>query len=247
MADRISVLINADCQEYLRSQNLLEMIKGRKVCIITDPPFNMGYHYNSYKDDLDEEEYISAIADVLTSVTYSFVIIHYPEMIYKIAYEVGMFPDKVVSWIYNSNTAKQHRDIAFFNISTDFTKVRQPYKNPNDKRIQNRIKQGAEGGRLYDWWYVDQIKNVSKVDIDHPCVMPLQVMKNIIGIISDDYLIIDPFMGSGTTGAACKLLERDFIGIEIDEKYFKIAEKRIRREMYEQIDLYEEMGADYIG
>lgn len=40
-------------------------------------------------------------------------------------------------------------------------------------------------------------------------------------------LVIDPFMGAGSTGVACKELNRDFIGIEIDEKYFKIAKKRI--------------------
>ena len=57
--------------------------------------------------------------------------------------------------------------------------------------------------------------------------MPLEVMKNIIGILPEDYTILDPFMGSGTTGVACKLLGRDFIGIELDKKYFKIAEQRI--------------------
>ena len=39
--------------------------------------------------------------------------------------------------------------------------------------------------------------------------------------------ILDPFMGSGTTGVACRLLNRDFIGYEIEGKYFEIAEKRI--------------------
>ena len=39
--------------------------------------------------------------------------------------------------------------------------------------------------------------------------------------------VLDPFMGSGTTGVACRLLNRDFIGYEIEGKYFEIAEKRI--------------------
>ena len=43
--------------------------------------------------------------------------------------------------------------------------------------------------------------------------------------------ILDPFMGSGTTGVACKELGRNFIGIEISEKYFKIAERRINNTM----------------
>lgn len=57
--------------------------------------------------------------------------------------------------------------------------------------------------------------------------MPLEVMKNIIGILPKDAIIIDPFMGSGTTGVACKELGRDFIGIEIDKEYFDIASERI--------------------
>ena len=44
----------------------------------------------------------------------------------------------------------------------------------------------------------------------------------------DDF-ILDPFMGSGTTGVACIQTGRRFIGIEIDEKYYQIAEKRIRQ------------------
>ena len=83
------------------------------------------------------------------------------------------------------------------------------------------------GGRLYDWWNINQIKNVSKANIDHPCVMPLQVMKNIVGILPQDMVILDPFMGTGTTGIACKELGRDFIGIEIDKKYFDIAKERM--------------------
>lgn len=40
-------------------------------------------------------------------------------------------------------------------------------------------------------------------------------------------LVLDPFMGAGSTGVACKNLGRNFIGMEIDEKYFKIAKERI--------------------
>ena len=56
-------------------------------------------------------------------------------------------------------------------------------------------------------------------------------MDNIIGIIPNDYIIIDPFMGSGTTGLSCLRHKRKFIGIEIDEKYFKIAKDRITSKM----------------
>lgn len=158
---------------------------------------------------------------------FSSVVIHYPEYLYKLAILMNKVPTRVVSWVYNSNTAKQHRDIAFFDIKPDFNRVKQPYKNINDKRIQKRIAEGKIGAKLYDWWNINQIKNVSKEKTEHPCQMPIEVMKNVIGIIPDNYIIIDPFMGSGTTGVACKMLNRDFIGIELDSKYFEIAKNRI--------------------
>ena len=54
---------------------------------------------------------------------------------------------------------------------------------------------------------------------------------------SPDDTILDPFMGSGTTGVACAKLGRRFIGIEIEPKYFDIACKRIE-DAYKQPDLF---------
>jgi len=66
----------------------------------------------------------------------------------------------------------------------------------------------------------------------HPTQKPLSVMRWILEKYSENnQTILDPFMGSGTTGVACKELGRNFIGIEISEKYFKIAERRINNTM----------------
>jgi site-specific DNA-methyltransferase (adenine-specific) len=215
-------------QELILGDALEELpkikVKEKKFVIITDPPFNVGYHYNTYKDNMGSEEYYEMLASVFQYAP--FVVIHYPEEIYKIAFQVGEFPDKVVSWVYNSNTAKQHRDIAFFGIKPDFKQYGQPYKNPTDKRIMQRIADGKTA-RLYDWWEINQVKNVSKDKTAHPCQMPLEVMKRIVGILPPDYTIVDPFMGSGTTGLACKELNRNFIGIEMDAEYYAIAQQRI--------------------
>lgn len=213
------LLINDDFK------NVIENIKKEKIIIVTDPPFNIGYKYNSYKDKMNEDDYYNMLNKLFNGVP--FVVIHYPEQIYKLSLKMNLAPKKVVSWVYNSNTQKQHRDIAFFDIKPDFNKVKQPYKNLNDKRIQKRIAEGKTGAKLYDWWFANQVKNVSKEKTNHPCQMPLEIMKKIIGILPDDYIIVDPFMGSGTTGIACKELNRKFIGIEIDENYFNIAKERI--------------------
>lgn len=132
-----------------------------------------------------------------------------------------------MSWCYNSNLPRQHRDIAFYNVKPDFRKVRQPYKNPTDKRIRELVASGSKGSPLYDWWQIQQVKNVSKDKQRHPCQMPLEVMERIVGILPDDAVILDPFMGSGTTGVACRELGREFIGIELDADYFDIARRRI--------------------
>jgi DNA modification methylase len=214
---------NADALEFLQSGEL----DGKKFIIVTDPPYNMGYHYNSYDDNLPEDEYFEFLDSVLFSRQNPFVVIHYPESLYKISFQCGVFPERVVSWVYNSNTPRQHRDIAFFGVKPDFTKVKQPYKNLNDKRIQERIARGIEGGKLYDWWEVSQVKNVSADKYDHPCQIPLEIMERVIGVLPKDYIIVDPFMGTGTTGVACKNLGYDFIGVEIDEKYYDIANDRL--------------------
>ena len=63
----------------------------------------------------------------------------------------------------------------------------------------------------------------------HPTVKPLKLMSYLITIGSrPGDIILDPFMGSGTTGVAAKILNRDFIGFEIERKYFEIAEERIK-------------------
>lgn len=217
-------LRKGDCDKII--YDIVYEYDKNKIILVTDPPFNIKYKYNSYKDNLEEDVYYELLEKILNKVDKS-VIIHYPENLYKLAFKMGKFPEKVVSWVYNSHCPRQHRDIAFFDIKPDFTKVRQPYKNLNDKRIKKRIAEGKTGAKLYDWWNINQVKNVSKEKTEHPCQMPLQVMKNIIGILPSDYIILDPFMGSGTTGVACKELNRDFIGIELDEKYFEIAKNRI--------------------
>lgn len=60
----------------------------------------------------------------------------------------------------------------------------------------------------------------------HPYEKPLALMEYLVGRTNGN-LILDPFMGSGTTGLACKNLVKDFIGIELNKEYFDMAEKRI--------------------
>ena len=216
-------LYNDDCLTVL-DELTRSKFDFSKCIFVSDPPFNINYHYNEYDDNKNEGDYFTWLKAIFGE--YKQVIIHYPEQLYRHSYNIGHFPEKVISWVYNANTPRQHRDIAFFNIKPDLSKIEQPYKNANDKRIKKRIAEGKMA-RLYDWWNINQVKNVSSEKVCHPCQMPIKVMSNIIGILPQDYTIIDPFMGTGTTGIACKIHSRDFIGIEMNLNYYNIAKDRI--------------------
>ena len=80
-------------------------------------------------------------------------------------------------------------------------------------------------------------------EIDHPAVFPVELPHHIVrSFTTPPHTILDPFMGSGTTGVACVKLGRKFIGIELDEGYFDIACKRID-DAYRQPDMFVERPA----
>ena len=203
---------HGDCRDYLPQI----VSEAANPIIVTDPPFNVGYHYDEYADNMDEDKYYEMLADIFHLCP--FVVIHYPEAIYRISFQTGEFPKRVVSWVYNSNTPRQHRDIAYFGIDPNFDGLGE-YKNPTDKRIAKRIAEGKKA-KGYDWLYCDQVKNVSKDANAHPCQMPLAVMLYIVGSLPQDATIIDPFAGGGATLLAAKRLHRNYAGCEMSEKYY---------------------------
>jgi DNA modification methylase len=73
------------------------------------------------------------------------------------------------------------------------------------------------------------LNQADKRKYGHPTIKPLPLIESIVRNSSrEGQLILDPFMGSGTTGVACKLTGRNFIGIELNKEYFKIAKQRIK-------------------
>jgi len=66
-----------------------------------------------------------------------------------------------------------------------------------------------------------------RVERHHPTQKPVELIRWCVSLVPDAETILDPFMGSGTTGVACANLGRKFIGIEIEPKYFEIACERI--------------------
>ena len=194
--------------------------------IITDPPFNIGFHYETYKDNLPKKEWLDMLSEVCKPPC---VLILYPEMMFEFSNKIGVFPDKCVSWVFPSNLPRQHRMIAWFGVKPDFTKVQQPYKNRNISKIKKRIAEGKEA-KLYDWWEINMVKNTAHAKTDHPCQMPFEVMSRIVGITPCDR-VIEPFAGSGTTLVAAKEWNIDAVGVEMNPNYCNIINDRLKQEL----------------
>lgn len=113
-------------------------------------------------------------------------------------------------------------------------------RNTNRRYVQDMefavwgVKKGAKWvfNKLENQKYMRGLYTTATVSgkerTEHPTQKSLDLMKKIVAVHTNTGdIIIDPFMGSGTTGIACKELNRRFIGIEKDKKYFKIAQKRL--------------------
>lgn len=94
----------------------------------------------------------------------------------------------------------------------------------------------------------DGVKRDSEIGerVEHATQKPVKLMQACISHLPDTaQTILDPFMGSGTTGVACAKMGRRFIGIELDEGYFDIACRRIE-DAYRQPDLFIEPPAKQV-
>lgn len=202
-------------------------VKYPEGTTISDVPYNQDYGYATYKDKLKVDDYLA----LLNAIPEPRVIIHYPEATANLLTKVWGWCDRIVSWVYNANTPRQTRSISWWGCHPDLSLYGQPYKNPNDKRIKERMDRG-EMARLYDWWEIQQVKNTSSEKVRgrviHPCQTPEEVVRRIIATtVPKGTTVIDPFMGSGTTGSVAIEMGYNFIGFEIDEEYFNNAVERI--------------------
>ena len=77
-------------------------------------------------------------------------------------------------------------------------------------------------------WYATPLNQSDKKKYRHPTVKPLSILENLVVNSSQEgEVVLDCFIGSGSTGVACLNTNRDFIGIELDEGYFEIAQNRL--------------------
>ncbi len=207
---------------------------------VLDPPYNVGYGYNTFKDNKPQEQYIQEQVQILNNALTklkdggSIFYLNYPEN----AADVwgAMKPEnkfKIVSWIYNVHSTgsplrKAHRSWLWLSKGQPFYNQEAfagEYKNPKDKRVMERIALGFKPTG-YDWWEHQQVKNVSKEKRDHPCQLPeVMVEKIILGTTNPGDLVCDVYSGSGTTAISAIRNGRRFDGCDMDPKYVEESNK----------------------
>jgi DNA modification methylase len=215
-----------------------------------DPDYNVGVKYGdkSYTKTFDEyiEWYIELAKESLRVLkdTGNMFLINYPKQnaylrvnyLDKVCYEVSDYV-----WVYNTNvghTPKRfttaHRSILHCRKSKDnkFYKdnVSVSYKNPTDKRILGNIANGSKGRMPYDWLYFDLVKNVSREKTFHSCQIPQKLSEMLIkSCTMPGDIVLVLFGGSGSEIEICKILKRQYISAEIDEKYYKMILDRLSK------------------
>jgi len=195
--------------------------------IITDPPYNIGYKYNGeFKDRQTAEEYQSLFKPMKGERV---VLIHYAESIIQDIVPVLGNPKRCVSWTYPSNTgSRQWRMIAWWNCEPDWSKIRIPYKNPNDKRVKELMKR-TEGRKCPDHWEVNLVKNVSREKVqEYTNQIPEEIVRRIIlTTAKEGDTIIDPFCGTGTTAAVAQRLGYKYEAYDVNPLAIELTLRRL--------------------
>ena len=129
------------------------------------------------------------------------------------------------------------KDIKNYQFNLD--DIRIPYITKNDKRLIGGTGRNPTDTWSYDlpesdFWYFDRVNNMTKNKLgltDHPCIYPTPMIERIIKMTTNKgEVVLDPFLGSGTTLVAANNLERIGLGIELDNKFHEIIKKRVRNE-----------------
>lgn len=147
-----------------------------------------------------------------------------------------------IIWIFGHglNSTKRfsgrHETIMWFTKGVQRTfnldQVRVPQKYPG-KRSYRGPNKGALSGNPFgknpsDVWEIPNVKANHIEKTEHPCQFPVAIPQRLIRALTPvDGLVLDPFMGSGTTGVSAVLEDRRFIGAEIQTNYYDIAMTRI--------------------
>ena len=245
--NNINKIITGNCLE------LLKEIPNESVDMtFADPPFNLKKKYTNYNDSLEFKEYldwcdewISEMVRV-TKPTGSIFVHNIPKWLSyygKFLIEYANFKH----WIaWNSPTAPMgkslqpaHYGILFYVKDIKQAKIyelRMPHERERKSSYLRKDYGGKKAGihpygpLVSDVWTdIHRIKH-NKYRDEHPCQLPIHLLERLILMVTDEGdIVLDPFMGTGTTAKAAKKLGRKYIGFDLNEEYKIICENKLKK------------------
>ena len=236
-------IVAGDCIEMLKKAK-----KPFADLIFADPPFNIGYKYDKYQDELKSEEYIawtkewiSACKKVLKPHGSFFIAIgdDYAANVKTIAGELGLVMRNWIIWHYTfgqqtkNKFARAHTHIFYFvKNSQKYTFNEDTLRVISDRQKIYRDSRANPEGKMPDdvWDEYPRLCGTFDERINFPCQMPESLLARIIRTCSNkgDW-VLDPFSGSGTTAVVAHKINRNYTGIEISKEYVKESIVRIQQ------------------
>jgi len=245
----INQIIQGDCLDIMKS------IPDNSVDItFADPPFNLKKKYNGYKDSKEFHEYLEWskrwIYEMvrITKPTGSIFVhnipkwlTYYASFLNEIAYFKHWIAWDAPTAPMGKSLQPSHYGILYFVKDlkkAKFYELRYPHKRC--RKCSYLLKDyGGKKASLHPfgplisdvWTDIHRIKH-NKYRDEHPCQLPIHLLERIILMSTDeDDIVLDPFVGTGTSVIAAKRLGRKFIGIDIDEKYVTITKNKLSKEL----------------
>lgn len=247
-----ATLIQGDALESLR-----EIPSESVQLIITSPPYNIGKEYEikrNYDDYLDQMkpivEELHRVLKPSGSVCWQVgngvrkgEIFPLDALFYPIFKSNGFSLRNRIIWSFGHGLhakrrfSGRHETILWFTKGDDYTfnldMVRIPSKYPNKKHYKGPNKGQLSGNPLGknpgDVWEITNVKALHPEKTEHPCQFPVALVDRLIKALSNPGdLVLDPFLGSGTTVIASALNGRRSIGVEVSSRYIEISKNRIR-------------------
>lgn len=225
-------LYNDDCKNTLHLLNS----KNTKIdCIIADIPYNI--KQASWDSEFNLEEILPMLHNLLKDGGNIIIFNGWSNVV-----ETKLSMDKfftIRNWIVydrikgrgaKTNLVSTREDILWYSKGEKVPYTFNRVMSNIPKKTGGMGKKNGEDNRTLSnvWSDISPIVPWSKERVAHPTQKPVQLMERCIKLWSNEgETILDFTMGSGSTGVACKNLNRNFIGIEKDENYFEIAKSRM--------------------
>lgn len=230
--------------------------EGSVDLVVTSPPYNIGKEYETRRDLVEYTAWLSEVIKESARITKScgsivFQLGNYVNkgavypldcLLFASFIREGLIPRNRIVWSFNHGLhcskrfSGRHETLLWFTKTGEYKfnldDIRVPQKYPGKRHYKGPHKGELSGNPLGknpgDVWEIGNVKNNHPEKTEHPCQFPVELVRRVILATSDPGdLVIDPFMGSGTTAVAATLERRNFTGFETDAGYVEIAHSRL--------------------